>query len=79
MQESTPEEPISEVQNEMVESERPVDPPREVAVTRKRPTWLWNTLQEVEGHATAKGSFRESKRAHKSSSYVALMSNIIDS
>jgi hypothetical protein len=40
MEDSTPEEPIPEVQNEMVESERPVDPPREVAVNRKRPTWL---------------------------------------
>jgi hypothetical protein len=79
MEDSTPEEPIPEVQNEMVESERPVDPPREVAVNRKRPAWLRNTLQEVEGHATPKGSFRESKRPHKFSSYVALMSNIIDS
>jgi hypothetical protein len=72
MVESTPEEPILEDQNEMVESERPVDPPREATVTRKRPTWLQNTLQEAEGHATPKGSFRESKRPHKFSSYVAL-------
>jgi hypothetical protein len=35
MVDSTPEEPIPEVQNEMVE--RLVDPPREVAVNRKRP------------------------------------------
>jgi hypothetical protein len=36
-------------------------------------------LQEVEGHATPKGSFRERKRPHKFSNYVALMSKIIDS
>jgi hypothetical protein len=36
-------------------------------------------LQEVEGHAAPKGSFRESKRPHKFSSYVVLMSKIIDS
>jgi hypothetical protein len=76
---STPEEPISEVQNEMVESERLVDPPKEVAITRKRPTWLQNNLQEAEGHAAPKGSFRESKRPHRFSSYVALMSKLIDS
>ena len=52
------ENPIPEEQNEMVESKRPVDPPREGAITRKRPTWLQNTLQEVEGHAAPKGSFR---------------------
>jgi hypothetical protein len=46
---------------------------------RKRPTWIQNTLHEDGGHATPKGSFRESKRPHKFSSYVALMSNIIDS
>jgi hypothetical protein len=79
MENSTLEDPIPEVQNEMVESKRPIDPPQEVAINRKRPAWLWNTLQEAEGHAAPKGSFRESKRPHKFSSYVALMSNIIDS
>jgi predicted metal-dependent hydrolase len=47
--------------------------------TRKRLAWLQNTLQEFERHAAPKGSFRERKRPHKFSSYVALMSNIIDS
>jgi hypothetical protein len=79
MVDSTPEEHIPEDQNETVEPEIPVDPPREVTVTRKRPAWLRNTLQEAEGHAAPKGSFRESKRPHKFSSYVALMSKIIDS
>jgi hypothetical protein len=37
MEDSTPEDPIPEVQNKMVESERPVDPPQEAAVSRKRP------------------------------------------
>jgi hypothetical protein len=35
-------------------------------------------LQEDKGHETPKGSFRESKRPHKFSSYVALMRSIID-
>jgi hypothetical protein len=79
MEDSTPKEPIPKVQKEMVESESPVDPPRETVVNRKRSPWLQNTLQEVEGHASPKGSFRERKRPHKFSIYVALMRNIIDS
>jgi hypothetical protein len=35
-------------------------------------------LQEDEGHAGPRGSFRERKRSHKFSIYVALMSKIID-
>jgi hypothetical protein len=42
------------------------------------PSWLPNTLQEVEGHATPKGSFRDRKRPHKFSIYVVLVSIIID-
>jgi hypothetical protein len=79
MIDSTPEEHIPEEKNETVEPEILVDPPKEVTVTKKRPRWLWNTLQEVEGHAAPRGSFRESKRPHKFSSYVALMRKIIDS
>jgi len=63
----------------MVKSERPVDPPREATVNRKRPAWLRNTLQEAKGNVAPKGSFRESKRPHKFFRYVELMSNIIDS
>jgi hypothetical protein len=79
MVESTLEEHIMESQNKTIEPEKHVDPPREVTVTRNRPSWLQNTLQEVEGHATPKDSFRDRKRPHKFSIYVALMSKIIDS
>ena len=37
-----------------------------------------DTLQEAEKHATPSGSFKESKRPHRFSSYMALMSHIID-
>jgi hypothetical protein len=60
------------------ESERPVGPPKETVVTRKRPAWLRDTLEEAEGHATPKGSFRESKRPQRFSIYVVLMIKIID-
>jgi hypothetical protein len=76
MIDSTPEEHIPEDQNE---TKILIDPPKEVTVTGKRPTWLRNTLQDTEGHATPRGCFRERKRPHTFSSYVALMSKIIDS
>jgi hypothetical protein len=79
MVDSNPEETIPKVQNDIVESERPIALPEEDVTTRKRPAWLRNTLQEDEGHISPKGSFRERRIPHKSSSYVALMSNIIDS
>jgi hypothetical protein len=75
MEDSTPEEPFPKVQTEMVESERPVD----ALINLKIPSWLQNTLQEVEGHEAPNGSFRESKRPHNISSYVTLMRNITDS
>jgi hypothetical protein len=37
MENSTPERPFPKVQNEMVESERHVDPPKEATVNMKRP------------------------------------------
>jgi len=79
MKDSTPLEHIPEDQVETVEPETPVDPHKEITVTKKRPTWLRNTLQEAENHATPNSSFRESKRPHKFSSYMALMSHIIES
>jgi hypothetical protein len=46
MIDSTLEEHIPEDQNETVEPEIHVDPPKEVTITKKRPTWIRNTLQE---------------------------------
>lgn len=43
--------------------------------TRKRPKWLKSTLLDAEGHGTAQGSFRESKRPKRYSSYAAYMTN----
>nr|QHR90809.1 hypothetical protein Q903MT_gene4835 [Picea sitchensis] len=48
-------------------------------MTRKRPAWLRETLQDAERIAAPRGSFRESKRPQRFSSYMALMSHIIDS
>jgi hypothetical protein len=57
----------------------PMDLPRYVLVTRKRLAWLRDTLQDVEGHATPCGTFRDRKRPKRFSSYMALMIHIIDS
>ena len=60
------------------ESAEPMDGPRDIAVVKRRPTQLHDTLQEVEKHATPSGSFKEIRRPHIFSSYIALMSHIID-
>jgi hypothetical protein len=51
----------SDYQEELVEPAEPVDLPRDVAVTRKRPAWLRDTLQDAERHATPRDTFRERK------------------
>jgi hypothetical protein len=62
-----------------IEPVHPIDVPREIIVGRKRPAWARQTLQEAEGHATPRGTFKESKRPQRFSSYIATMSHIIDS
>jgi hypothetical protein len=47
MVDSTHEETIPEVQNDMVESKTPVDLPEEVVDTKKRLAWLQNTLRKL--------------------------------
>ena len=55
-----------------------VDVPRDIAVGHKRPSWARHTLQEAEGNAAPRGTFRESERPQRFSSYVSAMSHIID-
>jgi hypothetical protein len=74
-----PTSPVDHPSDHQEEPAGPVDLPRNVAVTRKRPAWLRDTLQNAEGHAVPRGTFRESKRPNRFSSYMALMSHIIDS
>ena len=76
------------VQNELEKKDEPIDPidpvmtidiPEDMAVGQKRPRWAQQTFQDVEGHEATHGTFRESKIPQRFSSYVALMSHIIDS
>ena len=76
---STQEEYILEEQEEADSHESHDDPPQEKRVSRKRPTWLRDTLQEGEGHSSPSGSYRDKKIPPKFSSYSALMCHIIDS
>jgi hypothetical protein len=46
--------------------------------TRKRPTWIESTLQEVENHKAHSGTFRQSKKPKRFSSYATLMTSIVD-
>ena len=56
-----------------------VDIPKDMAVSRKIPKWEQQTLQDAERYEAPHGSLRERKRPQRFSSYVALMSHIIDS
>jgi hypothetical protein len=54
----------------------PVDVPKDVVVVRKRPTWVHQTLQEVEGNVAPRGTFRVRKIPQRYSCYVATMNHI---
>jgi len=75
---STSEECVPEEHEESDRHESQEDTPREERSSRKRLTWLWDTLQDAEGHSTPSRSSREIKRPRKFSSYSAVMSHIID-
>jgi len=46
-----------------VEPMDPIDPPpQEPSFSRKRPSWLGGTLEDVERHIAPKGTFCESKK-----------------
>ena len=61
----------------MTEPQRPVDPPKQVSHKRK-PTWAHELIQDAGKYGALEGSLRESKRPCIYSSYVALLSDIIN-
>ena len=61
----------------MVEPQRPIDRPKEVSLKRK-PTWAREAIRDAERYGAPEGSLRESKRPRIYSSYMALLSDIID-
>ena len=61
----------------MAEPQRPVDPPKEVSLKRK-PARARKAIQDAERYGAPEGSLKESKRPRIYSSYMALLSDIID-
>ena len=61
----------------MAKPQMSIDPPKEVSHKRK-PAWARELIQDVERYGDPEGSLRESKRPCTYSSYVALLSDIID-
>jgi hypothetical protein len=45
---------------------------------KRRPTWAQEIIQDAKKYGAPNGSFGESKRPQPYSSYVALLSDIID-
>ena len=65
------------VDDDMAELQRLIDPPEELSLKRK-PTWAHEAIQDAKRYGAPEGSLRESKRPHIYSSYMALLSDIID-
>ena len=61
----------------MIEPQRQVDPPKEVSHKRK-PVSAHEVIQDAKKYGAPEGSLRESKRPCTYSSYVVLLSDIID-
>lgn len=68
----------SDMSKDPIEPLDPTDGPRDIVVSRERPLWVRNTMQEAEQFAYPRGTFRESKRPQRFSGYVALMCNLIE-
>jgi hypothetical protein len=64
-------------------SEEPEPPhePVELVIapkTRKRPAWLESTLEEAKKHKSPSGTFKQSKKPKRFSSYAALMISLVN-
>eukprot|EP00253_Pinus_taeda_P004562 PITA_04562 len=71
---------LEEPQDEtMPDVEGPMDPIDPSPSLGKRPSWLRDTLEDVEGHAAPRGTFRESKKPCRYQGYLAAMSTIVQS
>ena len=55
----------------------PIDPPaHEPSSSKRRPSWLRETLEDVERHIAPSGTFRESKNPNRYQGYLTAMSTI---
>lgn len=51
-----------DIVDDPIELMDPLDPPPCDPPAKKRPHWLHDTLQDVERHVVARGTFKESKK-----------------
>ena len=68
------EEPKDETMPDVEGLMDPIDPP---PLTGKIPSWLRDTLKDVEGHMAPRGTFRERKKLNRYQGYLAAMTNIV--
>ena len=65
----------------MPDVERPMDPinppPHEPSSSKRRHSWLRETLEDAERHVAPRGTFRESKKPNRYQGYLAAMSTIV--
>ena len=80
-QEADTREPKEKDDESMPDVEEPMDPtdppPYEPSSSKKRPSWLKGLLDDAEGHAAPRGTFRESKKPNRYQGYMTIMSTII--
>jgi hypothetical protein len=62
----------------MVEPQRSADSSREMTTNKRRPDWAREIIQDAEKYGAPYGYFIERKKPQPYSSYMALLSDIID-
>lgn len=67
----------------MSDIDEPMDlidpPPQEPSSSKRRPSWLRETLEDAERHIAPRGTFCESKKPNRYQGYLNVMSTIIQS
>ena len=63
----------------MLNVEGPMDPINPAYSNKRRPSWLRDTLEDVERHIAPRGTFRESKKLNRYQGYLVAMSTIVQS
>ena len=78
IQDTTMNDANQDEDQEIEESHEPVDPLQEKNPHKRKPAWVWKAIQGAERYGAPEEMHRERKRTMSSSSYVALLCDIID-
>ena len=71
-----PDEHIDSI--DLMDKVEPIERSIDAPPSKRRPSWLWETLHEGEKHSAPSGTFRERRRPQRFSRYMAYMTHIID-